>query len=127
METEWNRWMQKSVKIIKGLIIAYLVTGIGLLFLAFLLLKLQIGEEKIALGILLIYVLSGFAGGFFLGKRSETKRFFWGMVLGIIYWMILIGITLLSGNGLQNGGKGLFLNFVICVGAGMIGAMISGA
>lgn len=86
MDTGKNIWIQKSSRVIKGLIVSYLVSGAGLLLLALLLLKYQLDERKVSAGILAVYILSGLSGGIYMGKTAERKRYLWGMILGSIYW-----------------------------------------
>ena len=56
--------------LVKALLCAYAVTGILLLILAFLLYKAGLSEENVNAGILLVYVISTFSGGFVIGKLS---------------------------------------------------------
>ena len=73
MDTGKNIWIQKSSRVIKGLIVSYLVSGAGLLLLALLLLKYQLDERKVSAGILAIYILSGLSGGIYMGKQQKEK------------------------------------------------------
>ena len=74
MDTGKNIWIQKSSRVIKGLIVSYLVSGAGLLLLALLLLKYQLDERKVSAGILAVSILSGLSGGIYMGKTAERKR-----------------------------------------------------
>ena len=69
----------KLTQMIKMLLVAYLVTGLLLLILAFLLCKFQLNENQIHLGILVTYILSCFVGSFALGKSIRQHCFLWGM------------------------------------------------
>ena len=122
LDTGKNIWIQKSSRVIKGLIVSYLVSGAGLLLLALLLLKYQLDERKVSAGILAVYILSGLAGG-----TAERKRYLWGMILGSIYWGILMLLTIFSGAGTGPGVKGAFLTLLICAGSSTLGAMVTGA
>ena len=75
MDTGKNIWIQKSSRVIKGLIVSYLVSGAGLLLLALLLLKYQLDERKVSAGILAVYILSGLSGGIYMGKTAERKEY----------------------------------------------------
>ena len=112
MDTGKNIWIQKSSRVIKGLIVSYLVSGAGLLLLALLLLKYQLDERKVSAGILAVYILSGLSGGIYMGKTAERKRYLWGMILGSIYWGILMLLTIFSGAGTGSGVKGAFLTLL---------------
>ena len=123
LDTGKNIWIQKSSRVIKGLIVSYLVSGAGLLLLALLLLKYQLDERKVSAGILAVYILSGLSGGIYMGKTAERKRYLWGS----IYWGILMLLTIFSGAGTGSGVKGAFLTFLICAGSSTLGAMVTGA
>ena len=127
MDTGKNIWIQKSSRVIKSLIVSYLVSGAGLLLLALLLLKYQLDERKVSAGILAVYILSGLSGGIYMGKTAERKRYLWGMILGSIYWGILMLLTIFSGAGTGSGVKGAFLTLLICAGSSTLGAMVTGA
>ena len=73
LDTGKNIWIQKSSRVIKGLIVSYLVSGAGLLLLALLLLKYQLDERKVSAGILAVYILSGLSGGIYMGKTAERE------------------------------------------------------
>ena len=73
MDTGKNIWIQKSSRVIKGLIVSYLVSGAGLLLLALLLLKYQLDERKVSAGILAVYILSGLSGEFIWEKQQKEK------------------------------------------------------
>ena len=68
MDTGKSIWIQKSSRVVKGLIVSYLVSGAGLLLLALLLLKWQLDEGKVSAGILAVYV------GNLYGKNSGKKE-----------------------------------------------------
>ena len=127
LDTGKNICIQKSSRVIKGLIVSYLVSGAGLLLLALLLLKYQLDERKVSAGILAVYILSGLSGGIYMGKTAERKRYLWGMILGSIYWGILMLLTIFSGAGTGSGVKGAFLTLLICAGSSTLGAMVTGA
>ena len=92
-----------------------------------LLLKYQLDERKVSAGILAVYILSGLSGGIYMGKTAERKRYLWGMILGSIYWGILMLLTIFSGAGTGSGVKGAFLTLLICAGSSTLGAMVTGA
>ncbi len=53
---------------VKSLLIAYVVTGIFLLILTLLLYKMGLSEQKVNIGVILIYVIATFSGGFVMGE-----------------------------------------------------------
>ncbi len=115
----------KMMSLVKGLIVAYLITGISLLILALLLYRLNLDEGKVTIGIIVIYVLSCFLGGLFVGKKAGRQKFLWGMILGLSYFLLLTAVSAITEPGLGAGWKGLATSFVMCMGAGMLGGMFS--
>ena len=74
LDTGKSIWIQKSSRVVKGLIVSYLVSGTGLLLLALLLLKCQLDEGKVSAGILAVYVLSGLCGGIYMPGYSAERN-----------------------------------------------------
>lgn len=122
-ETKTRAW--KMMSVVKGLIISYLITGAALLILSFVLLKMQLNQESIDVGITIIYVLSCLAGGFFVGKVTGQQKFFWGMILGLTYFLLLLILSAFSQKGLNSSWKEILTSAVICISSGMLGGMLS--
>lgn len=110
---------------IKALLCAYVVTGILLLILALLLYKAGLSEENVNAGILLTYVISTFSGGFVIGKLTGSRKFLWGLMAGILYFVLLLLISLGIYHSLQGASVETAAAFVLCAGGGMLGGMIS--
>ena len=113
------------LSILKILLFMYIVTGVLLLILSGLLYKMQLSEGVVSAGIVVIYVVSGFLGGFLSGKIMKTRKFLWGMILGGCYFLVLIAgsIAFQHGIGME---IGRFLTtLVLCIASGMIGGMAS--
>jgi len=118
--------MEKNlIRVMKSLLISYVVTGILLFVLTFLLYKLQLTEAVVSTGIVAIYVLSTFAGGIAIGKMIKVRKFVWGLVLGVLYFALLLLISLGVYKGLDGSGSNIFTSFLLCAGGGMFGGMIS--
>ncbi|HEX3076998.1 MAG TPA: TIGR04086 family membrane protein, partial [Lachnospiraceae bacterium] len=66
-----------------------------------------------------------FVGGFFLGKKVESRRFLWGIILGVIYFVIILVISLVM-NKASFGSAGSVMSVMgMCMLGGMLGGMIS--
>ena len=115
----------KPLQMMKALLLSYAVTGISLLVLAFLLYKMRLGESQVNLGILLIYIVSCLAGGFYMGKKAESRRFLWGMGLGGSYAFLLSAVTFLTEHHARGDMKELILLFFLCLIGGTLGGMLS--
>ena len=116
---------RKAADLLKALLCAYIITGILLLVLALLLYKLGLSEENVNAGIILIYVISTFAGGFVMGKLSGTRRFLWGLIAGVIYFALLILISFGIYHSIQSGAGSMATTLLLCAGGGMLGGMVS--
>ena len=68
------------LKVLSTLLIMYILTGVALFVLAFLLYKMELTENIVTIGITVIYVVSGLLGGIIIGKRMKTRRFLWGLL-----------------------------------------------
>ena len=53
-----------AISILKILLFMYIITGVLLVILAGMLYKMQLSEGVVSAGIVVIYVVSGFLGGF---------------------------------------------------------------
>lgn len=110
---------------LKALLCSYVVTGILLLVLTLLLYKLSLDEEKVTVGIMVTYVVSTFAGGLVIGKLMKERKFLWGLVLGVVYFALLLLISLAVYRTLQAGGSNVISTLLLCAGGGMLGGMLS--
>lgn len=111
--------------LVKALLCAYAVTGILLLILAFLLYKAGLSEENVNAGILLVYVISTFSGGFVIGKLSGARKFLWGLLSGVLYFVLLLLISFGIYHTLQGAAAETAAAFGLCALGGMLGGMIS--
>ena len=120
--------MQKNIKVIwwiKSLLASYIVTGILLLVLTFFMYKFELNEKIVSAAIVGIYVVSTLIGGMIIGKLTKSKRYLWGMVLGIIYFVLLLLITLGVYRTLNGDNVSIVTSLILCAGGGMTGGMIS--
>lgn len=116
---------RKILWMVKALLCAYVVTGIMLLILTVLLYKLGLSEENVNAGIILIYVISTFSGGFAIGKFAKIRKFLWGLLAGVLYFILLLLISLGIYHSLQGEAVHLVTTFLLCAGGGMLGGMVS--
>lgn len=114
-----------ALTILKILLVMYLVTGALLLALSAMLYKMQLSETVVSVGIVVIYVVSGFLGGFLSGKVMKTRRFFWGMIMGGAYFLILVLGSILFQQGINMEVSRFFTTLILCTASGMIGGMVS--
>ena len=110
-------------RLLGGLLLAYGVTVASLFLLAFLMLKFQPYDGKAEIGILVIYALSCFAGGWLCGKKAERKKYLWGLLTGTVYFLLLLAVSGMGDRSVQSGLLQGAAAFLLCAGGGMIGGM----
>lgn len=115
----------KGVWLLKALLCAYVVTGILLLLLTLLLYKFNLDEGKVTGGIVVVYVMSTFVGGLVAGKLFKVRKFIWGLTMGILYFALLMLISLGVYRSMQGSGANVLTTFLLCAGGGMLGGMVS--
>ena len=113
------------MRIFQVLLVSYIITGILLLVLAVLLYKLNLDKGKVTAGITGIYVVSAFAGGFLIGKLQKVRKFIWGLMLGILYFLLLVLVSFGVYHTLQGDVMQIVTTLVLCAAGGMLGGMLS--
>ena len=116
---------QKIIWLLKALLFSYVVTGISLLLLSVLLYKFEWNEHLVSAAIVAVYVLSTIVGGIVIGKLVRTRRFFWGLLLGNLYFILLLVITIILYRSLPGNGLNMLTAWILCAGGGMTGGMIA--
>lgn len=110
---------------IKALLACYIVTGLLLLMMSFLLYKFDLSEQVVTGGIVLIYAISTFMGGVIAGKVKGNRKCLWGLLIGIIYYMFLVSISYGVYRSVMYSTGDLITIFALCSGGGMLGSRLS--
>ncbi|MBQ8803050.1 MAG: TIGR04086 family membrane protein [Tyzzerella sp.] len=116
---------EKVMWVLKSLLASYIVTGLLLLLLTFLLYQFDLDEQKVTAGIIVTYVVSTFVGGFIIGKLTGTKKFIWGLIIGVVYFLLLFLISLGVYREFNSNGMNMITTILLCLGGGMLGGMLS--
>ena len=111
--------------ILKCLLFGYLVTAGLLLLLALFLYRFEIPEQVVSLSIIAIYVIVTFLIGFISGKKMGARKFLWGLLMGGLYFIILIAVSLIMNKGLSGGTNDFVTVMLLCTCSGMLGGMVS--
>lgn len=117
--------MKKAIRFIKALLASYIVTGILLLILTLLVYKFDWDEQMVTGGIIAIYVLSTFVGGFILGKLKRVRKFLWGLIIGVLYFALLFLISFGVYRSFDGNGTSIITTLLLCAGGGMLGGMLA--
>lgn len=119
--------MNKSsaMPILVDLVAMYIITGILLVILAALLGRVEMSDAAVSIGIIATYIVSCFAGGFFIGKKKKKKNFIWGLCVGIFYFIVLLLGNMAVNRGLDGQFIHMLTTAVLCALSGMAGGMLS--
>lgn len=120
-----ERIMEKLLITVFGTVLAFLITTLCIAVLAFFTYRFHIPQGGIRTGIVMTYILSCFAGGFFASRKRE-KKYLRGCFLGMCYLAVLIICSWCRYDGLA------FLQetrtvmvAAICVGSAALGGMLA--
>lgn len=109
----------------KSLIFSYTVTILLLLLLTLLVYKVGFTEKMVSVAIIAVYVIATFLAGFLAGKKMQNRKFLWGMLMGCVYFLILLLISLVVNRDAGGLGSSVAATFVLCAAGGMLGGMLS--
>ena len=115
----WIMWM------VKALLAAYVVTGILLIILALALYKFELNEGAVTAGVTAVYLISTFTGGLVVGKLAKVRRFLWGIVLGILYFALLLLVTVGIYRTFHGSSTEILVTCALCASGGSAGGVIS--
>lgn len=115
----------KPRALLRSLLFSYILSGILLIGLAFVLYKLKIKEAQINAAVYIIYIISCLIGGFFAGHRIRQRRFFWGMLSGLLYFIVLFTVSwILKDSGSFDMSRVMTV-MACCLAGGTAGGMMS--
>lgn len=115
----------RVIYILEALVFSYIITGLLLLIISFLMLKLELSSVVISGAINVAYIVSALTGGFFIGKMTEQRKFIWGLLVGVLYFVVLMIVSLMMNRTGPLPYGSLFTVFIITGLSGMLGGMIS--
>ena len=110
---------------LKCLLFSYILTVGLLLFLALLLYRFGLEERTVSVAIILIYIVATLFAGFVSGRKMKTRKFVWGLLAGVLYFTILLLVSVMLDHGAAGISGNLVTVFLICSGSGMLGGMLS--
>lgn len=117
-------YMEKAVFVIKCMLGAYILTAGLLLLLAFLLYRFGLSEKVVSVCIIAIYIIVTFFAGMLAGKREGKRKFLWGLAIGVLYFVILVAVSLAVNKGVEDIAGNMMTVFFLCAGSGMLGGML---
>ena len=128
---------------LRSLLISYVLSGLLLGALAFALYKLRLKEGQVnlmvdldgveqlrqlailKLVVYLVYLAACLAGGAAAGKRLRQRRFFWGLLSGLFYFLILFAVSWVMNPWSALDTERSVTVMAVCALGGMLGGMFS--
>jgi putative membrane protein (TIGR04086 family) len=109
--------------LLAGVLFSIIWLAIGALLLSLLLHFTDMKESSLSTNALLIHGFASLAGGFTTGRRSESKGWYNGAILGLLYGAAVILISFLASNAPISLHSAVVLGAALLTGAfgGMIG------
>lgn len=108
-----------------SLLTAYVLSGVLLALLAFGLYRLQLQEDQVNTMVFVIYFASCLFGGITAGKGIRQRRFFWGLLSGLAYFLVLFVLSWFMNQGTSVDMERSLRVLGVCAAGGMAGGMIS--
>lgn len=112
------------VQWVKGVIIAYAVSAVVLLILAFLMFQWNVGDEIIRGGVVFAYVISCFIYGILVSGQHAGKKYLWGILAGAVYYVILLIVSMIWNRAVFTSIPGILPALFLCLAGGMLGGMM---
>lgn len=118
--------MAKTGKgLLAGIVISAVVTAAMLLVLALLMYVTDMGSGSMKIGVYVIYIAAAMSGGWIAGRKIGFKKFLWGVLSGLIYYLLICVVSALSGGMTESGFTIQVTTVLMCLGGGMLGGMLA--
>lgn len=116
---------QTGIYLCKGLLFSSLLMTLFLLLLAFLMMQTGWNDSVMFPLFITSFCLSVFIGGRYYAKHAESRRFLWGILFGIAFFLLylMVGYALSPQEALFSDNTLIFL--LSSLGSGCIGGMLS--
>ena len=111
--------------LLKCLLISYILTGGLLMLLALLVYRFGLSEKLVSVVIIGIYIGATFLAGFLAGKKLKAKKYLWGLMVGSLYFTVLVVLSLVVNHSFKDVASNFFTVLIMCAGSGMLGGMLS--
>lgn len=116
---------KKGLYVVKSLVAAYIVTGILLCILAFIMYQSNAGIKTANLGITLTYILASILAGIIIGRKIGKRKFLWGFLVGLLYFAILTSVSLIFEQNINIFSTERITAFFLCIAGGTLGGMLA--
>lgn len=116
---------KKGIYMLMVLAGMFIVSLVLLFLLSLWIWKVDGGMGILSGGVIAVYIIVNLAGGFLVGKSMGKHKFFWGMLVGVIYFVVLLLVGICLVDTKLAGNTQLWNGAMICIVAGTAGGMFA--
>ena len=121
---EIYRWdMVKNI--FMAIVRSFIVSFMLLLIFAMIMYASDVSNNVVGVMVVITYFVSTLIGGFYVGSRVNEKKFMWGIILGIVYFVLLMIVSVISNKGDVALDISILIALVVSSIGGMVGGMVS--
>lgn len=110
-------------KLFSGIMVAYAITCVIFIGYAILLTYTSITEKNISLVVTITTIISALVAGFDSARGAKEKGWFWGVIAGICYAVILIAIGTWFSEGFSFDARSVTL-LILAIASGGLGGVL---
>lgn len=111
--------------LVKAVLVSFIVSAILLLITSALMLNTNLSASAVSVLVIITYIISNFLSGFIMGKGMEQKKYIWGLISGLSYFVIIFIVSFLFMGVKDLNIATTIRTLLICAASGMIGGMLS--
>ncbi len=116
--------MQRIKGVLKGIVTAMISSVVMILISALLMLTMKLNDSSLKVLVGATYFVASFLGGIVTAKAGKTKKYIWGMTCGVLYFMIILIMSLIVPERETTNVLNATSCLLICVLAGCFGGMM---
>ena len=110
-------------RVVRTLIVTYVISAVLLAALSFALFQFHLREPEVNAAVNAVYILSCLLGGLIAGKTMKTRRFLWGLLIGLLYFLFLFCMSMAQSGGMTAEPIRPLSVLAMCALSGMAGGM----
>ena len=108
-----------------ALIRCFIVSFMLLLIFAMIMYVGDVSNNVVGVMVVVTYFVSTLIGGLYLGSKADKKKYMWGIILGGLYFVLLMIVSLICNKGHMDLDISLIIALSVSLIGGMVGGMIS--
>ncbi len=111
--------------LVKAVLVSFIVSAILLLITSALMLGSNMSASFVGVFVIAIYIISNFLSGLIMGKGMEQRKFLWGIVSGLMYFVVIFVLSIFVMSTKDFSLMATIRTLLICTISGMVGGMVS--